>query len=114
MRGLIKLNWKLIIVSSLVGAFFSIVIGCLIFFGAPQLSNVNVDDYIAVGISICASLASFIVFRRAAARQFLHAVIVFAAVWMLIAAASFLVLFVMFVVCNWMTCRIIPFFITID
>ncbi|MDQ3131147.1 MAG: hypothetical protein M3Q99_10350 [Acidobacteriota bacterium] len=104
------MNWKLIIISSLVGAFSSFVLGCLIFFGAPQLSNYNVEDYIAVGVLICAGFASFAAYRRADARKFLHAVIVFAAVWILCAAAVIiLVLFFVFVVCNLISCKISPF-----
>ena len=95
---------------SLLGSLLAFGGGCLIFFGAPQLSNYNVEEYLLMEIFFVAGAAGFIAYRLADSRKLLHALIVAAAVCVLPVIFLFaLVLFFFLVVCGDSPCKIIPF-----
>lgn len=104
------MNRNLIIIASLLGMLSGVILGYAIFFGFPQLSNFNVEEYIAIGVLLNAGFWSFIAYRRAASRKFLHAAIVFVAVPVLtVVIFVLLVLFFLFVICGIWECKLFPF-----
>jgi hypothetical protein len=106
--GLINLNWKLIIRNSLLGALFGVTAGCLIFFGFPQLSNYNVEEYILAAVLLIAALTALITFRQADSRKILHAIIVlFAVCGLTVLSVVILVLVSLFVLCGSSPCKFI-------
>lgn len=108
--ALINLNPKLIIRNSLLGALFGVTAGCLIFFGFPQLSNLNVEEYILAAVLLLAALVALITFRQADSRKLFHAVIVFIAFCGLTALIIvILILLFLFVICGSSPCKLIPF-----
>jgi len=86
----------------------SLIISGIIFFGFPQLSNFNVEDYIILGIFASAGAAAFLTYKRAASRKKLHALAVFFAVCVLTVAVFVLPFLILFVYCRIATCRFFP------
>jgi len=83
LRALTKLNWKLIILLSLLGTLVGAAIGTAFFFLFPGLSNFNVEDYIIAVVLLNAILTAAFGYRRAVARKAAHALFIFTAICIL-------------------------------